>query len=348
LPYSHVTALPSEWGVPTIQSCLPSAFVNSSASSDQAPSTSNGSFLNACPDDHQFPIIHQSQTFDPIGPSDCLLSAFGLETERQLDASFDIAYTSSNPTSLGSPATQPVSTTFSRAPEPVTTASYGLFNSWPLAERHDDAGTCDMENRHRAECPASYSLPLPADALTQIRGESISALTNQNQHGACRISPDYCGQAQHTWRYLALMSPGHDLQEQSTIGSYDNQLRIVHYQPTDGNVALSQPSRRSSPPSAPGGPRYSISKSDSLQAELTDSKTPNPDMIKLRRQRNSAAARKYRQRRLDRIEELEQALQKTQAERDDLKVQIARWRGKAEALQSLMARLGVDELERHR
>jgi hypothetical protein len=213
---------------------------------------------------------------------------------------------------------------------------------------HDNAGTCDIGNRHRAEWATGYNLPFPTDALTQIHEPSILALTNQDQHGAPTTTPDYREQAQHTWRSSALMSPSRGLQEQSIISGYDNQLRIVHYQPTDGNIAQSQPSKQSSTPSPSSGPRHSISKSDSLQAELTDSKTPNPEIIKLRRQRNSAAARKYRQRRLDRIEELEQALQKTQAERDDLKVQVARWRGKAEALQSLMARSGVDGLERHR
>jgi hypothetical protein len=259
----------------------------------------------------------------------------------------------SNPTSLGSPFTQPTSTTFSQIPEPLTADGYDLSNSWPMTERgyalgsvsHDDTGTCDIGNRHHAEWTAGYNHPFPTDALTQIHRESTLALTSQDQHGAPRTTPHYREQAQHTWRSSALMSPSCGLQEQSTI---DNQLRIVHYQPTDGNVAQPQPSKQSSTPSPLSGPRHSISKSDSLQAELADSKTPNPEVIKLRRQRNSAAARKYRQRRLDRIEELEQALQKTQAERDDLKVQVARWRGKAEALQSLMARSEVNGPERHR
>jgi hypothetical protein len=262
----------------------------------------------------------------------------------------------SNSTSLGSPSTQPTSTTFSQIPEPLTADGYGLSNSWPVTDRgyilgsvsHDNAGTCDIGNRHRAEWTTAYNLPFPTDALTQIHRQPTLALTHQGQHGAPRTTPDHREQAQHTWCSSALMSPSCGLQEQSTIGGYDNQLRIVHYQPTDGNVAQSQPSKQSSTPSPPSGPRHSISKSDSLQAELTDSKTPNPEIIKLRRQRNSAAARKYRQRRLDRIEELEQALQKTQAERDDLKVQVARWRGKAEALQSLMARSEVDGPERYR
>lgn len=54
-----------------------------------------------------------------------------------------------------------------------------------------------------------------------------------------------------------------------------------------------------------------------------------------RRERNSLAARKYRQRRLDRIEELEQALAETERERDSLKMQVERWKTKAELLQEL-------------
>ena len=251
--------------------------------------------------------------------------------------------------SLGSPSTQPASTTSSKIPEPPNADGYDLSNPWPMTERgyalgslsHDNAGTCDAGNRHRTECPTGYNLPLRMDTLTQIHEQPILALANQDQHGAPRMTPDYCEKAQHTWCSSALMSPSHSLQEQSTVSSYDNQLRIVQYLPTGSSVALSQPSKQSSTTSPLGGPSYSISKSDSFQAELTDSKTPNPDVIKLRRQRNSAAARKYRQRRLDRIEELEQALQKTQTERDDLKVQVAQWRGKAEALQSLVARSGV-------
>jgi hypothetical protein len=305
--------------------------------------------LNDPPDDHQFSFLHQIQAFGPIDFSDCLLDDFGFDTECQFDTSFDIAYTSPNPMSLGSPPAQPASTTSSQIPEPPNVNSYDLLNSWPMTEggyalgslSRDNAGTCDVGNTHRAECPVGYNLPLRTDALTQIHEQSVHALANQDQHGAPRKTPDYVEKAQHTWCSSALMSPSRGLQEPPTVSGYDNQLQIVQYQPTDGNVALPQPSKQSSTASPLGGPSYSISKSNSLQAELIDSKISNPDIIKLRRQRNSAAARKYRQRRLDRIEELEQELQKTQAERDDLKVQVARWRGKAEALQSLVARPGV-------
>ncbi len=54
-----------------------------------------------------------------------------------------------------------------------------------------------------------------------------------------------------------------------------------------------------------------------------------------RRERNSISARKYRQKRLDRIAELEQALAKTEKERDSLAVQLECWKTKAELLQEL-------------
>lgn len=63
----------------------------------------------------------------------------------------------------------------------------------------------------------------------------------------------------------------------------------------------------------------------------------NPTTKDRRRQRNSLAARRYRQRRLDRIAELEQALAKTEKERDSLKVQLECWKMKAELLQELSA-----------
>ncbi|MCJ1303740.1 hypothetical protein MMC08_006550 [Hypocenomyce scalaris] len=65
----------------------------------------------------------------------------------------------------------------------------------------------------------------------------------------------------------------------------------------------------------------------------------NSNTKERRRQRNSLAARKYRQKHLDRITELEQALVKTEKERDGLRVQLECWKTKAELLQELTAGL---------
>ena len=65
------------------------------------------------------------------------------------------------------------------------------------------------------------------------------------------------------------------------------------------------------------------------------SPAPDSDVI-LKRQRNTIAARKYRQKRLDRITELETALKAMTRERDDLKIQLARQEAETSALKELM------------
>lgn len=69
--------------------------------------------------------------------------------------------------------------------------------------------------------------------------------------------------------------------------------------------------------------------------------SPPPDVL-LRRQRNTIAARKYRQKTFDRIEELEKALATALQERDDLKLLLARRKGETEALKRAL-RTAEDE-----
>ena len=60
-----------------------------------------------------------------------------------------------------------------------------------------------------------------------------------------------------------------------------------------------------------------------------------PDAV-LKRQRNTIAARKYRQKRLDRITELEDALKGMTQERDDLRLRLARQEAETAALKEMM------------
>lgn len=60
------------------------------------------------------------------------------------------------------------------------------------------------------------------------------------------------------------------------------------------------------------------------------------DDTTLKRQRNTLAARKYRQKRLDRIKELEDALDEVTRERDDMRIRLARQEAETEALKTLM------------
>ncbi|KXH60816.1 bZIP transcription factor [Colletotrichum salicis] len=63
--------------------------------------------------------------------------------------------------------------------------------------------------------------------------------------------------------------------------------------------------------------------------------TPYTDKI-LRRQRNTIAARKYRQKKVDRIDELEMLLKEMTRERDDLRIHLVRQEAENEALKSVM------------
>src|SRR5256885_7398626 len=67
---------------------------------------------------------------------------------------------------------------------------------------------------------------------------------------------------------------------------------------------------RSSPlPSAAPGPIFGVLRNDSAGAHLSDTKATDAEATRLRRKRNSAATRKYRQKRLDRSEEHTSELQ---------------------------------------
>ncbi|ROW04921.1 hypothetical protein VPNG_07011 [Cytospora leucostoma] len=61
----------------------------------------------------------------------------------------------------------------------------------------------------------------------------------------------------------------------------------------------------------------------------------DPDTV-LKRQRNTIAARKYRQKRLDRVKELEDALESMTQERDDLRLRLARQEAETAALREMM------------
>lgn len=55
-----------------------------------------------------------------------------------------------------------------------------------------------------------------------------------------------------------------------------------------------------------------------------------------KRKANTLAARRYRQKRLDQVAELESALKATQLERDALRMQVAKLRGENQVLQDLV------------
>ncbi|KAI0877121.1 hypothetical protein GGS24DRAFT_169483 [Hypoxylon argillaceum] len=75
------------------------------------------------------------------------------------------------------------------------------------------------------------------------------------------------------------------------------------------------------------------------QQQPTSGKRRSPPVdhvTALKRQRNNVAARKYRQKRIDRITELELELDEVKQERDDLKLRLARQEAEASALRTML------------
>ncbi|KAK7518346.1 uncharacterized protein IWZ02DRAFT_434704 [Phyllosticta citriasiana] len=119
---------------------------------------------------------------------------------------------------------------------------------------------------------------------------------------------------------------------------------LVSFSPATTTYSYSQQSQESHTP--PVAPTTASSSSSSTSAATTTTKqpmsthkrprdvsaSPPPASLIDKRKRNSIAARKCRQKKLDRIEALEQALAAMTAERDELRVRMARMEGEMEGL----------------
>lgn len=75
-------------------------------------------------------------------------------------------------------------------------------------------------------------------------------------------------------------------------------------------------------------------KSSSSKARLDKDDKEDPAN---KRQRNTMAARRYRQRRVDRLADLERRLEEMTSERDDLRVRLARREAEVGALREVLA-----------
>jgi len=95
----------------------------------------------------------------------------------------------------------------------------------------------------------------------------------------------------------------------------------------------SQPSLQPPPVEIPNTPGMSIVP-ETPRSSTFDSSTI-PSRVEKRKQ-NTLAARRYRQKRVDQMKQLEDALRETQIERDALKVRVARLEGETETLKQLL------------
>ena len=83
-------------------------------------------------------------------------------------------------------------------------------------------------------------------------------------------------------------------------------------------------------------PTNTANTGSSSNNRTTTAHVGEPEDTAAKRQRNTMAARRYRQRRLDRLAELEQKLAEMTADRDDLRVQLARREAEVGALREVI------------
>lgn len=106
-----------------------------------------------------------------------------------------------------------------------------------------------------------------------------------------------------------------------------------------------QPGRPTPPPSVSNaGPSskttspVTVAKAAPASPSTSDSPEEMGDSRKRKRERNTEAARRYRQRRQDRLEELEEALAAMTKDRDELRIKLARSEAETDILRGLMAK----------
>ncbi|KAI1354373.1 hypothetical protein F5Y01DRAFT_14871 [Xylaria sp. FL0043] len=100
--------------------------------------------------------------------------------------------------------------------------------------------------------------------------------------------------------------------------------------PSAAPIPTPQPEYHSMSPPTPSYDQTQPSTSGKRRSPPVDHVTA------LKRQRNNVAARKYRQKRIDRINELEAELDEVKQERDDLKLRLARQEAETAALRSML------------
>ncbi|KAK3713058.1 hypothetical protein LTR37_008743 [Vermiconidia calcicola] len=79
-------------------------------------------------------------------------------------------------------------------------------------------------------------------------------------------------------------------------------------------------------------------KRPAAETSARSSSSPTNDDRAHKRQRNTEAARRYRQRKFDRVTELEEALASMTKERDDLRLKLARSEAEADVLRGMVKR----------
>lgn len=127
--------------------------------------------------------------------------------------------------------------------------------------------------------------------------------------------------------HIAMPTPELQLFDISSL-----ELEFFDHSGPDAGSVTSAPHEQSGSPSGVPTPPYP---GLSLPSKKRQSPPAEPE-VALKRQRNNIAARKYRQKRIDRISELEAEVEDVKQERDDLRIRLARQEAETAALREIL------------
>jgi hypothetical protein len=183
--------------------------------------------------------------------------------------------------------------------------------------------------------PADLSVPLPFTDEMSLSGilDSMSPVLGMDHQTAHLFTREAMDHSFHAFTnpsdFSAIQAPHrpHGTSSPSSAHLSDSHSPITRPSAVVGGTKRKQPS----PSISVGGDR-----SPRDQHNISDGALDEDDAA-VKRQRNTLAARRYRQKRLDRISDLESALSTVSGERDDLKLQLARREAEVAALREMLA-----------
>ncbi|EEH35934.1 hypothetical protein PAAG_00257 [Paracoccidioides lutzii Pb01] len=250
-----------------------------------------------------------------------------------LDVSLDIFDQHDHPldasllsTGTGSQSEQEcmLSNPLSDAPAPVEISEYDLVHPYSVGDELEVDESLYLNNAQDSfEAPALprtlYSPPDYHHSSNNLKNDDYiptsQSIINQD------INPTQC----------------HQLTFPSQTQAPTYQLQPKTYSPLTLNSSTS-PSPSSTSTLNSASPSTQAGR---LTAQATRSPAPKAaataaDLAADKRRRNTLAARRFRQKQQDRVAELERTLERVCKERDELKMQAARWEGEAVALRGML------------
>ncbi|OJD10691.1 hypothetical protein ACJ73_09720, partial [Blastomyces percursus] len=200
---------------------------------------------------------------------------------------------------------------------------------------------------------AEYNLQYPYSKGGGLDFDESLLLTAQDQFATSTQPdthyslPDFNHRPSNVERYFmstpeAIRSQGTTRLQRCIAIPPPSQSQVLTHQIQPKPSSPQPPTLITSTSPAPSSTNTQHSTPSSTQAPRSPAvtKAASADRVADKRQRNTLAARRFRQKQQDRVAELERALESVCKERDELKMQAARWEGEVVALRGMLRKNG--------